>query len=56
MLQQRVRTLEQENTSLAQALSLRDAEIKRLKDRAAGQPKGARFRTASARKAYAARG
>ncbi len=56
MLQQRVRTLEQENTSLAQALTVRDAEIKRLKDRAAGQPKGARSRTASAKKARAARG
>ena len=51
-----MRTLEQENTSLAQALSHRDAEIKRLKDRAAGQTKGARSRTASARKAYGARG
>ena len=56
VLQQRVRTLEQENTSLAQALALRDAEIKRLKDRAAGQPKGARSRTMSTRKAYASRG
>lgn len=56
VLQQRVRVLEQENTSLSQALSIRDAEIRRLKDRAAGQPKGARSRTASARKAYAARG
>ena len=56
MLQQRVRSLEQENNSLAQALALRDAEIKRLKDRGAGQTKGARSRTASTRKAYAARG
>lgn len=40
VLQQRVRVLEQENTSLSQALSIRDAEIRRLKDRAAGQPKG----------------
>ena len=56
MLQQRVRTLEQENTSLAQALSQRDAEIKRLKDKDAGHLKGALSRTASARKAHAARG
>ncbi len=55
VLQHRVRTLEQENTSLAQALTMRDAEIKRLKDRAAGQPKGARSRAASTRKGYAAR-
>ena len=46
MLQQRVRVLEQENSSLSQALSMRDAEIRRLKDRATGQPKGARSRTA----------
>ena len=55
VLQQRVRTLEQENTGLTQALSIRDAEIKRLKERPAAPPKGARSRTASARKAYAAR-
>lgn len=50
-----MRTLEQENSNLAQAVTMRDAEIKRLKGRAAGQPKGARFRTASARKGHAAR-
>ena len=46
VLQQRVRVLEQENSSLSQALTSRDSEIRRLKDRATGQPKGARSRTA----------
>lgn len=46
VLQQRVRVLEQENSSLSQVLSMRDAEIRRLKDRATGQTKGARSRTA----------
>ena len=55
MLQHRVRALEQENSGLSQALSLRDAEIKRLKERPAGPAKGARSRNASSRKAYAAR-
>ena len=50
VLQQRVRTLEQENTSLSHALSMRDAEIRRLKDRAVSKPKGARTRTASGKR------